>query len=83
MSSTPTCWPPPDQRPVAQAVLDVLQQEPLPAAHSHWMHERVTPPPHEAAQTDARGGGAGAAANLRVLRDGSALRHQVDRGRGQ
>jgi glyoxylate/hydroxypyruvate reductase A len=63
-------------------VLDVFHAEPLPAGHPFWAHEQVTLLPHVAAQTDARSAAAVAVANLRALRDGGAIRHRVDPGRG-
>ena len=67
---------------VGHAVLDVFHTEPLPAEHPFWGHEQVTLLPHVAAQTDARSAAAVAVANLRALRDGGAIRHRVDPGRG-
>jgi glyoxylate/hydroxypyruvate reductase A len=67
---------------LAHAVLDVFQQEPLPADHPFWAHERITVLPHVAAQTDCRSAAAVTVANLRALRDGQPLRHLVDRARG-
>ncbi len=67
---------------IGQAVLDVFQQEPLPAAHAYWRHPRVTLLPHAAALTDPRSAAAVAVANLRALRDGGALAHLAQRPRG-
>jgi glyoxylate/hydroxypyruvate reductase len=67
---------------LSHAVLDVFHSEPLPADHPYWAHEQVTLLPHVAAQTDARSAAAVAVANLRALRDGGVVSHQVDRLRG-
>lgn len=64
------------------AVLDVFQQEPLPAAHRFWSHPKVTVLPHVAAATDARSAAAVVAANLRRFRAGAPVEHLVDRARG-
>ncbi len=64
------------------AVLDVFQVEPLPAEHRYWQHPRVTLLPHVAALTDMRSAAQVVAANLRAVRDGTALAHRVDRARG-
>jgi glyoxylate/hydroxypyruvate reductase A len=67
---------------VSHAVLDVFQTEPLPAGHPFWTHARVTVLPHAGAQTDPRSAAAVVAANVRALRAGRPLAHQVDRLRG-
>jgi len=71
-----------DSGQLGHAVLDVFDSEPLPAEHVFWSHPRITLLPHIAALTDARSASAIAAANLRALRDGRAIKHLVDRGRG-
>jgi glyoxylate/hydroxypyruvate reductase A len=60
----------------------VFHHEPLPAAHRYWTHPRVTLLPHAAALTDRASAAGVVVANLRALRDGKALAHQVDRVRG-
>lgn len=64
------------------AVLDVFQQEPLPAAHRFWSHPLVTVLPHVAAATDPRSAAAVVAANVRRFRAGAPVEHLVDRARG-
>lgn len=64
------------------AVLDVFHNEPLPAAHRYWQHERVTVLPHAAALTDARSAAQVVAINVQALAAGRPLVHLVDRGRG-
>lgn len=64
------------------AVLDVFQEEPLPAAHRYWMHPKVTVLPHVAAATDPRSAAAVVAANIRRFRAGQPVEHRVDRLRG-
>ncbi len=48
----------------------------------YWQHPRVTLLPHVAALTDMRSAAQVVAANLRAVRDGTALVHVVDRARG-
>ncbi|MFT3953884.1 MAG: glyoxylate/hydroxypyruvate reductase A [Piscinibacter sp.] len=71
-----------DSGHLRHAVLDVFQQEPLPAAHRFWSHPKLTLLPHVAAATDARSAAAVVAANLRRFRAGQPIEHLVDRSRG-
>lgn len=71
-----------DAGQLRHAVLDVFQQEPLPAAHRFWSHPKVCVLPHVAAATDARSAAAVVAANLRRFRAGQPVEHLVDRSRG-
>lgn len=64
------------------AVLDVFQQEPLPAAHRFWLHPKVSVLPHVAAATDPRSAAAVVAANVRRFRAGAPVEYLVDRSRG-
>jgi glyoxylate/hydroxypyruvate reductase A len=68
--------------PIAHAVLDVFEQEPLPPDHPFWAHPRIRVLPHVAAQTDPRTAAAVVADNLRRLAQGLPLQHLVDRDRG-
>lgn len=67
---------------LGELVLDVFAAEPLDPAHPYWAHPRVTVLPHVAAQTDVRSAAAVAAENVKRLRAGAPLQHQVDRQRG-
>ncbi len=71
-----------DSGQLGHAVLDVFQQEPLPALHRFWAHERVTVLPHTAAQTAPRSAAEVVAVNVRAQRGGAALQHRVERGQG-
>lgn len=71
-----------DSGHLRHAVLDVFNTEPLPTQHRYWLHPRVTVLPHAAAATDARSAAAVAVANLRAVRDGAPVLHQVDLRRG-
>ncbi|HMO45475.1 MAG TPA: glyoxylate/hydroxypyruvate reductase A [Rubrivivax sp.] len=71
-----------DAGQLGHAVLDVFQQEPLPAHHPYWQHPRVTLLPHVAAQTDAASASQVVAANVRALYAGRPLAHLVDRASG-
>src|SRR3990167_5402442 len=75
-----TCWP--HSTPPPPAVLDVFQQEPLPAAHRFWSHPLVTVLPHVAAATNPRSAAAVVAANVRRHRAGAPVEPLVDRARG-
>lgn len=67
---------------LSHAVLDVFATEPLPADHPFWQHPAITVLPHAAAQTDPRSAAAVVAANVRALKAGEPLRHEVAVGRG-
>jgi len=67
---------------LAHAVLDVFDNEPLPATHVFWFHPRITVWPHAAAQTDLRSAAAVVAANVEAVRRGEPAAHRVDRSRG-
>ena len=67
---------------LAHAVLDVFENEPLPATHVFWFHPRITVWPHAAAQTDLRSAAAVVAGNVEAVRRGETAAHLVDRSRG-
>ena len=67
---------------LSAAVLDVFDQEPLPAEHPFWNHEKIIVTPHAAAATHAPTAAAGVAENLRRLGDGRPLINLVDLARG-
>jgi glyoxylate/hydroxypyruvate reductase A len=71
-----------DRGHLRHAVLDVFHREPLPADHRYWTHPAVTLLPHVAAQTDPRSAAAVVGAQVRALRSGQPVAHQVERGRG-
>ncbi|MFN8515672.1 MAG: NAD(P)-dependent oxidoreductase [Chloroflexia bacterium] len=71
-----------DSGQIAHAILDVFNEEPLPAAHPFWGHPRVTVLPHVAAYSDARSGAAIVAANVARFRAGESVEHLVDWGAG-
>lgn len=63
------------------AVLDVLHEEPLAAAHPYWRHPKVTVTPHVSGwRVDS--GLDDVAENYRRLVDGGPLLHEVDRASG-
>lgn len=67
---------------LAHAVLDVFDNEPLPATHVFWFHPHITVWPHAAAQTDLRSAAAVVAANVEAVRRAETPAHLVDRSRG-
>jgi len=50
---------------VGAAVLDVFEEEPLPAGHPFWSHPRIVVTPHRASHTGATTGGQALLENLR------------------
>jgi glyoxylate/hydroxypyruvate reductase A len=67
---------------LAHATLDVLSEEPLPAAHPFWRHPRITVTPHSASYSLAATGAEVVAENIRRVASGEPLLHRVDRARG-
>lgn len=67
---------------LSHAVLDVFQQEPLPADHPFWSHPRITVLPHIAATTDPKTAAPIAMRNVAAFREGRELTGLVSRSRG-
>ena len=67
---------------MADAVLDVFLQEPLPASAWHWQHEQVTVLPHCSGPTDYQTASAIVADNIQRFRDCGAVPPAVDRALG-
>ncbi|MET4576826.1 2-hydroxyacid dehydrogenase [Ottowia thiooxydans] len=67
---------------LSHAVLDVFNQEPLPADEWHWVHPRVTVLPHISGPTNRRTASALAAANIHRYRTEGSLPPTVDRAKG-
>jgi glyoxylate/hydroxypyruvate reductase A len=61
------------------AVLDVFRDEPLPADHPFWRHERILVTPHVAAATHPPTAALAVADNLRRLAAGRPLLNRVER----
>ena len=69
-------------KPIAGAMLDVFEQEPLPAAHPFWRHSKVIVTPHVAAPTLASESEAQVVENIRRLERGDPPLGLVDRKKG-
>jgi glyoxylate/hydroxypyruvate reductase A len=67
-----------DSGHIAGAVLDVFNQEPLPADHRYWTHPKVHVTPHIAGATNPRTASPGVIENIKRLREGRELIHRVD-----
>ena len=67
---------------LSHAVLDVFNEEPLPAGHPFWSHPRITVLPHVAASTDPESAAPIAAQNIAAFRAGRALTGVVSRSLG-
>jgi glyoxylate/hydroxypyruvate reductase A len=71
-----------DSGHLAGATLDAFRDEPLPEDHPFWSHEKITVTPHNSCIAHARYGVQVIAENIRRIREGRPLVHQVDRAAG-
>ncbi|HLZ66046.1 MAG TPA: glyoxylate/hydroxypyruvate reductase A [Aliidongia sp.] len=67
---------------LSEAVLDVFAEEPLPAVHPFWAHDRITVTPHVAALTNPNTASLVVAENLRRLIRGEPWPDRVDLAAG-
>ncbi len=67
---------------LADATLDVFQDEPLPPGHPFWDHPKICVLPHTASQTHAGSAAVAIADNIRRFRNCEELWHIADRTRG-
>ncbi|TCI00303.1 glyoxylate/hydroxypyruvate reductase A [Roseococcus sp. SYP-B2431] len=67
---------------IAEATLDVFDEEPLPASHPFWGMENVRITPHIASITVPEGAAPDVAESIRRVLRGEAPLHQVDPARG-
>jgi len=67
-----------DSGQLSGAVLDVFNQEPLPADHPYWTHPKVHVTPHIAGATNPRTASPGVIENIKRLRRGGELMHRID-----
>lgn len=71
-----------DSGPVAYALLDVTDPEPLPAIHPFWRHPKIEITPHIASLTNPATAAPQVVENVRAFLNGKPLRNLVDRGQG-
>ncbi|POF28498.1 2-hydroxyacid dehydrogenase [Roseibium marinum] len=68
--------------PLAHAVLDVFEKEPLPPSDPLWLHEKVTVLPHVSAPTTRSTASKIVAGNIARYFSSGTIPHSVDRKRG-
>ena len=71
-----------DSGQVSHATLDVFREEPLPAAHPFWAHDRVTITPHIASETRPDTAARVIVENIQRGEAGAPFLHLVDRSAG-
>ncbi len=71
-----------DDERLGHAVLDVFDQEPLPATSLLWNHQAITLLPHISAPTDRTSASNIVAGNIRVFRQSGVIPASVNTGRG-
>ena len=71
-----------DSGQIGHATLDVFREEPLPATHPFWAHDKVTVTPHIASATRPETASRVVAENIRRGEAGEPFLHLVDRARG-
>lgn len=71
-----------DSGHLAGALLDVFREEPLPAGHPFWGHEKIMLTPHIASVTNPYSAASQVIANYHRARAGEPLLNQVDPERG-
>ena len=71
-----------DSGQIGAAVLDVFEEEPLPAEHPAWVHPRITVTSHLAGYASRRARAASVAATLEALERGETVPHLYDPVRG-
>ncbi|MGH1482558.1 MAG: 2-hydroxyacid dehydrogenase [Geminicoccales bacterium] len=71
-----------DNGRLAGATLDVFHSEPLPSDSPLWHHDQILITPHVASYCVAQTAAKGIANNIRRIRTGKKLPHQVDRAKG-
>ena len=71
-----------DSDRLSGATLDVFSVEPLPPDHPFWVHRKVTVTPHNAADSVPMHVVPQIVENIRRLKSGRHLRHEVDRAKG-
>ncbi len=71
-----------DSGHLSGACLDVYHEEPLPATHPFWQHDKIHMTPHYASVSDTASVVPQIIENYQRLQDGRALLHQVSQNKG-